>query len=1217
MSSGTGRTVAIIAIGVAFGGIAGAVMGAAMAGTAFGSILVGAAYMGGSFVGQMIFPADNPRDMPSPPDYPMQTVDRGSPVKLTYGTLRIAGNLVWMGPLSHYHVSGGKGGGDDGPKNYRRSFLIVLCEGPRSVLRMWRGKTEIDLLTGTDNKTGSIGAIFTGSAHEVTVFPGDGVNEGLAALIGEDYSDYRNDCCVLFKNYDLGPQQAIPAFTFEVSDYRPTDIWVHTGRGYAKYDTDEEQVGFFSGTTKGTTGANQVDIDASGNIVFTSGATHVYYETTDGTQKDLKPYDGAKGWIPTDDQADFGSGTPNGCRFSKTGDFAYVAVDASKNDLSIWMYVYKINVATGDIAWTYSRYLSSTGATMAVSRVDRDSGDNVYVGWKDHDGGSISVVKINGSNGHYVKDYVFAANGQLNDVWVDEKFVGFDSLTGEVHTGFLFICGFTGLPLPYYYVSWRNLDDGTIVGGAVYPARVPGFGWDRGFTCVRTFNNVVAVSGTRMYGGIYGADRHAVQLYDSQGGFLAGWDPGDPDRDFGHADWATRCYGFGLNPGGQIAVSVKDVLADGETSQYGMIQLLSASDLTPISNFAAITGFNSASDNSAGDNVFAFLPRTVVDANPVDIIYDITTNRRAGAAMPSAYINSDAFATTWQYCQDNDLLISVEINSSRPLLDWIQWICSHFGGFPFWVGGQLYLGAWRAEDPEFHITRDHLVADETGVPVHIKKRLYSESANHIELGWQDREDIYGPAVAPFRDDVDLRLSGKRRKKQIALPGIKREELAVKMGWRYLIDSMYRFSIYTFQLGAKDMLLHVGKVGLISDGFKLTDQRIRITSISESKDGINLDVEAVDDVSDLYPDLSARQVQTTLREPEVLPTEDDLEDVTATVRESDETGELYLSVAPGGTYTDGYRIYVSWDDSTYEIADRGVIDALTGGEANSIGTSLTTLPAERVVIWRPDQSLTVDIGTLTDLKTDVTAATFFQNGSLAQIGDEIIGFKTAVETGTEGVWIISELIRGLFGTEPVAHAAGETFATLDTDTTMAFDSSDIGRTLYVKALTSYGNLSQSLADVEATQYVIQGLADRPLGANLVRLTSDVADGWDNSYSGDEITLHWGLPGGESGYNMGGYDGGGSWAWGDDELDLVPQNGVLWGAYIQDPLLQAVDLEFRHESGTLLGQRTLGVVSTTTVSKATDLGGNNPATIQVYPVRSRRAIRPEPISVDDGS
>ena len=1210
MSSGTARGYAVMGVAMIFGGIAGAAVGASsFAGTTMGSVLVGAAYMGGSFVGQMMFPAPNNRDMPTAPGYPMQTVDKGIAVKLTYGTLRVAGNLVWMGPKSHYHVSGGKGG-DDGPKQYRRSFLISVCEGPRSVLRMWKGKHEIDISAGTDNKT-IAGSLFSAVAGEVTVFPGDGFNEGLGALIGEDFSNYKYDCCVLFKNYDLGPADIIPAFVFEVAPYEPTDIWISNSRGVSRFDSEgvlqDAVIGSYAAVDDDIL---QNDIDDAGNQLFTfkdGGFPTIYYRTVDGTNKDLKPYDGLHGWCDQDNWGVNLTASARGCAFSVTGDYAYISVETtwSFGALGNRYHLYKINVHTGELVWRWpEHYLGSEGRP---SRVRVDCGDNAYILVNYIFGGTGAHAWKICPNGSPSMGYTLVPDGYIRDIWIDEGFNIIDLDTGELLTGFLFAAGRANLTpvgggstMTYYYARWKYLREPSYWSHHIYPA--PGmanYGWSRQFTTIKTFNNLIYVCGTRMYT----EDRDAVQIYNGWGGKLAGWDCGDSEYK-PYPEYAPRCIGLAMSGRGTLIVAVQSNDVTWE---------LTAGELTPLASYETV--FHK---DAAMGEVRAFDLNEIKDANPADIILDICTNHRSGANIPADYINSTSFVQIHQYCQTNDLLISVEINSSRPLIDWIQFICSHFGGFPYWVGGQLYLGAWRNEDPVFNITRDHLVVgEEGGIPVQIKKRSYSQSCNHIELGWQNRDDSYGPAIAPFRDDVDIRLSGKRRKQQIFLPGIKREELATKMGWRYLIDSMYRFSMYTFTLGAKDMLLTPGMVGFISDGFKLTDQRIRITSISEAKDGIGLDVEAVDDISDLYPDLSARQIQTTLRVPEYVPTLDDLEDGTVTIKESDETNELSLSIAPGGEYTDGWRVYRSWDGETYELYNLVTADSLTGGEANSIGTLLTALPAEAATIWRPYQSMTVDIGTITDLRTDVTADEFFNGRSLAKVGDEIIAFRTAAETDTEGQWIITELIRGLYGTTPVAHAIGERFATLDSDIVIPFAASDIGRTVYVKILTAYGGLSQSMADVEATEYVVRGLAVRPLGASLVRLTSDEMDGWDNSYSGDSIVLHWGLPGRDSGFGLGGYDGDGTWAWGDDELELTPQSGVTWGAYAQDPELQAVDLEFRHESGTLLGFETLGVVSTTTISKATDLGGNNPATVQVYPVRARRSSKAGSISVDDGS
>ena len=645
----------------------------------------------------------------------------------------------------------------------------------------------------------------------------------------------------------------------------------------------------------------------------------------------------------------------------------------------------------------------------------------------------------------------------------------------------------------------------------------------------------------------------------------------------------------------------------------GTMHILTAGTLTEIDSFAC-----AKSPESRPTGAISAKPPQVdpFDENPADIILDLLTHRRYGAGMPAEYINGDSFSAIHTYCQENDLLISVTIGSSNALLDWIQFICSHFGGFLYWVGGELYLGAWRGEDPEFHLTRDHLVAGEGEAPVQVRKRKYSESFNHIELAWQNRDDIYGPASVSFRDDVDLRLSGKRRKNQISLSGIKRSALANKMGWRYLIDSMYRFSTYAFRIGSQDMLLHVGQVGLLTDGFRLSNQRIRLTSISEAKDGVGMDVEAVDDISTMYPDFTARTMQTTLRTPDPVITSGDMAEPSVTITEDAESETLVASIVPGNEYTGDYRIFTSWDGDTYTYHDKEIVEGITGGSSNSKGTLLSELPSAEATLWRGNESFTVDIGTLTDLRTDVTASQFFHGESLVQVGDEIIGYKTCVEQGTEGQWEVSELIRGMYGTTPVAHEIGEAFVTLDTDSTIPYADSDAGRTLYVKVVPTYHGATLGLSGVEATTYTIQGQSLRPYGAALLRLTSDETDGWDTTYSGDSITLYWNLPG-QDGYNVGGQDGGGTWKWGDDTAELVPQNGVLWGSYVQDPYLVGVDLVFKDADGVILNTTNLGVVSTATISKAADLDGNNPATIEVYPRYARRAIRAESITVDDGS
>ena len=306
--------------------------------------------------------------------------------------------------------------------------------------------------------------------------------------------------------------------------------------------------------------------------------------------------------------------------------------------------------------------------------------------------------------------------------------------------------------------------------------------------------------------------------------------------------------------------------------------------------------------------------------------------------------------------------------------------------------------------------------------------------------------------------------------------------------------------------------------------------------------------------------------------------------------------------------------------TYILAGRAGVDGVTSGDANSAGMISEFIPAHPAVTWARNESVLVNIGTVTDLRTDITDDEFWNDRYLARIGDEIIAFKTAEETETAGIWRISNLRRGLFGTEPVAHYSGEDFCTLDPNFTYIYDPVNIGQTLYFKAVVFYGDNFQDISDVNAYQVTIQGYYQRPAAAACLRLTADLNDGGSGAYSGDSFPLYWQLGSRTSGLGIGGHDvnpAHPSWFYPDAESLLVTGGGALFGNYIQDPELQAIILKFEKEDGTAIGQREIAVGESTTITKATDLGGFNPARIKIVPRRALEAWDQNSILVDDGT
>jgi hypothetical protein len=581
------------------------------------------------------------------------------------------------------------------------------------------------------------------------------------------------------------------------------------------------------------------------------------------------------------------------------------------------------------------------------------------------------------------------------------------------------------------------------------------------------------------------------------------------------------------------------------------------------------------------------------DMNPADIIHDIVTHTRYGGRIDEAtWLGLPSFAACWNYWDTENMLLSIVVNDSRPWQDWIDYVLSHCDGYRFTSGGRLHLGVLKSETPVDDITWDDIVqpdpdAENPPPKIKIGKRPYSDTFNRIEVSWSDRSNKYDLSVAVAYDPVDQARSGKIKTKQVKLLGIKNSAFAQRMAYRFLIDALYRFSIYTFTLSYSKQLLETGDVITISDNDLLSNQKVRIMNVSEDEHGRGLVITAVDDYAELYPSIGFTN-QGSLVTPATAVT---LADASITFRESLDQGKLYLSIVPGNDQVNGWYVYRSYDDASFSMVGRGSISGVTGGAANSSGTTLGSLPEHGSSTWAPDEYLDVSIGTVTDLASVTTEDEFWHDHKLAQVGSEIIGYKTATET-SPGIWRISNLRRGLFSTEPVGHASGETFATLDTTFTYSIDPADdpadIGATLYFKVVTYYGNNIQDVASVSSYSVTIGGDNQRPAAASLLRLTSDQNDGGSGEYTGATFDLFWNLGGDKSGYNVGPYD--------------VSGGGVPYNNYVADSLLQAIVLKFETEP--LIAHYKLNdnmqnvrVVDSQRTSDGTLAGGNNTADVSI--------------------
>lgn len=199
---------------------AGAVVGSAI--PVVGPVIGGAVGQAvGRLVGGVIDDAifgvpTNSREGARLADLSVQVSTYGKMVPLVYGTVRIAGNVIWSRPIKETPITttsssgGGKGGSGrvetkTTTYQYSVSLAISLCEGPiNSILRVWADADQLDLSLGTYR-------VYKGYEDQlpdtfIESFEGVGSTpayRGMAYVVIEDFplADYGN---------------RIPNFTFEV-----------------------------------------------------------------------------------------------------------------------------------------------------------------------------------------------------------------------------------------------------------------------------------------------------------------------------------------------------------------------------------------------------------------------------------------------------------------------------------------------------------------------------------------------------------------------------------------------------------------------------------------------------------------------------------------------------------------------------------------------------------------------------------------------------------------------------------------------------------------------------------------------------------------------------------------------------------------------------------------------------------------------------------------
>ncbi|MBV8938337.1 MAG: glycoside hydrolase TIM-barrel-like domain-containing protein [Alphaproteobacteria bacterium] len=205
-------SIILSAAGGALGGATG-IPGGAIIGRALGNLA-------GSYIDNSLFGADTQisRTGPRLADLAVQTSTYGKMIPIVYGSVRLAGNMIWSTPIretvtttsSSSSTGGGKGGGGKVTQtsttySYSVSLAIAVCEGPiNAVWRVWADAKLLDL-----------------SQYTMRVYLGDEAQTPDSFMAGIDGGPatpaYRGLAYVVIENFPLADYgNRIPNFTFEV-----------------------------------------------------------------------------------------------------------------------------------------------------------------------------------------------------------------------------------------------------------------------------------------------------------------------------------------------------------------------------------------------------------------------------------------------------------------------------------------------------------------------------------------------------------------------------------------------------------------------------------------------------------------------------------------------------------------------------------------------------------------------------------------------------------------------------------------------------------------------------------------------------------------------------------------------------------------------------------------------------------------------------------------
>lgn len=330
----------------------------------------------------------------------------------------------------------------------------------------------------------------------------------------------------------------------------------------------------------------------------------------------------------------------------------------------------------------------------------------------------------------------------------------------------------------------------------------------------------------------------------------------------------------GQGTGGNGGLGVRFVVHDGAqvATDPHLLAVLGATKLPTYEGTAYVVGKHSSISSNRGaymgnspsfkmfDFTLARFPDNLslapghnivnlIDANPMEVIYEILTDDTWGLGLETTDINLGNFQTAAEVLFTEGNGFSFRLDTGSEPLEIIREVERQ-------IAGKIYVDLFTGEFNVKLIRNDYTLGaldlyDESNITTvkSFARTAWSGTANEVRVPFDDATRDYKSTFALAQDGANFEIQGERKITTVRFPGVKSRQLAADLAWRELRELSYPLAQISLVCNRTGFNLKPADVIRFSwVEFSIVDMPLRVTRVDFGtlQDG-KITIEAVQDI----------------------------------------------------------------------------------------------------------------------------------------------------------------------------------------------------------------------------------------------------------------------------------------------------------------------------------------------------------------------------------